>query len=155
MQDRDGDMGPYATWWSSHFYFFNVQEDKISQYNTWKELELKLHHKYCTEPTKFDIHHYAMKYEAAKTTYKLKLLIERQTSPLSPPKDAPPCKDGFFHPSLVERPQAPTTTSHFRKAAGHITQSAASSVVNHSMPSANTTMMEIWQPNFPMASQPG
>jgi hypothetical protein len=99
MQDRDGDMGPYATWWSSHFNFFNAQEDKISQYNAWRELELKLRREYRTEPTKFDIHHYAMKYEAAKTTYELKLLIERQTSPLAPPKDAPSRKDGFFRPS--------------------------------------------------------
>ena len=52
MQDKDGDMGSYAIWWSSHFNFFNVQEDKISQYNAWKDLELKLHREYQTEPTK-------------------------------------------------------------------------------------------------------
>ena len=28
MQDKDGDMGPYASWWSAHFNFFNSQEDK-------------------------------------------------------------------------------------------------------------------------------
>jgi hypothetical protein len=100
MQDRDGDMGPYATWWSSHFNFFNTQEDKISQYSAWKELELKLRREYRTEPTKFDINHYAMKYEAAKNTYELKLLIEKQNTPHAPPgppKDVPPRKDGFFH----------------------------------------------------------
>ena len=100
MQDCDGDMGPYATWWSSHFNFFNSQEDKISQYNAWKELELKLRREYRTEPTKFDINHYAMKYEAAKNTYELKLLIEKQNTLHAPPnlKDAPPRtgKDGFF-----------------------------------------------------------
>jgi hypothetical protein len=64
MQDRDGDSGPYATWWSNHFNFFNTQEDKITQYNAWKDLELKLRHEYRTEPTKFDITHYAMKHEA-------------------------------------------------------------------------------------------
>ena len=40
MQDRDSDTGPYASWWSSHFNFFNMQEDKITQYHAWKELEL-------------------------------------------------------------------------------------------------------------------
>ena len=80
MQDRDCDMGPYTTWWSSHFNFFNAQEDKRSQYNAWKDLELKLRREYRTEPTKFDIHHYAMKYEAAKTTYEIKLFFFRQTN---------------------------------------------------------------------------
>ena len=103
LQDRDGDMGPYTTWWSSHFNFFNAQEDKITQYNAWKELELKLHHEYWTEPTKFDINHYTMKYKAAKMTYELKLLIEKQyLFPSAPLKDAPPPshKDGFFHHSF-------------------------------------------------------
>ena len=95
MQDKDGDLGPYATWWSSHFNFFNSQEDKISQYQAWKELELKLRREYRTEPTKFDTNHYAMKYEAAKSTYELKLLIEKQHLPPIPPKDFPPRKDGF------------------------------------------------------------
>ena len=99
MQDRDGDMGPYATWWSSHFNFFNSQEDKISQYNAWKELELKLRREYRTEPTKFDINHYAMKYEAAKNTYELKLLIEKNNLSTVPPKDAPPRKETAFRPS--------------------------------------------------------
>jgi hypothetical protein len=101
MQDRDGDMGPYATWWSSHFNFFNSQEDKISQYNAWKDLELKLRREYRTEPTKFDVNHYAMKYEAAKTTYELKLLIEKQNPSLAPPAtgSAPPRRDGPFRPS--------------------------------------------------------
>lgn len=96
MQDCDGDMGPYASWWSSHFNFFNVQEDKISQYSAWKELELKLRREYRTEPTKFDVNRYAMKYEAAKNTYELKLLIEKKNTPQAPPKDAPPRRDGFF-----------------------------------------------------------
>ena len=103
MQDKDGDLGTYAAWWSSHFNFFNTQEDKITQYNAWKELELKLRREYRTEPTKFDISHYAMKYEAAKMAYELKLLIERQypasgsSTSATPPKDAPPgnSKDGF------------------------------------------------------------
>ena len=99
LQDKDGDMGPYATWWSSHFNFFNAQEDKISQYNAWKELELKLRREYRTEPTKFDINHYAMKYEAAKTTYELKLLIERNNQPTASSKDAIPRKETAFHPS--------------------------------------------------------
>ena len=100
MQDRDGDMGPYATWWSSHFNFFNAQEDKITQYNAWKDLELKLRREYRTEPTKFDINHYAMKYEATKTTYELKILIEKQNPTIpAPPKDGSSHKDGFFHPS--------------------------------------------------------
>ena len=98
MQDRDGDTGPYASWWSSHFNFFNTQEDKITQYNAWKELELKLRREYRTEPTKFDIHHYAMKYEAAKTTYEIKLLIlEKQNTPSTSLnlKDTPPRGVGF------------------------------------------------------------
>ncbi|KAF8805930.1 hypothetical protein BYT27DRAFT_7103438, partial [Phlegmacium glaucopus] len=41
MQDRDGNAGSYARWWSSHFNFFNSQEDKITQYDAWKDLELK------------------------------------------------------------------------------------------------------------------
>ena len=103
MQDKDGDMGPYATWWSSHFNFFNSQEDKISQYNAWKELELKLRREYRTEPTKFDINHYAMKYEAAKTTYELKLLIEKQNLPPAlpfVPRDGPSRGGGLFRTSL-------------------------------------------------------
>ena len=99
MQDKDGDMGPYATWWSSHFNFFNSQEDKISQYNAWKELELKLRREYRTEPTKFDVNHYAMKYEAAKNTYEIKLLIEKQNQPFVSSKDAPPRKETAFRPS--------------------------------------------------------
>ena len=102
MQDKDGDTGPYANWWSSHFNFFNAQEDKISQYNAWKELELKLRREYRTEPTKFDTNHYAMKYESAKSTYELRLLIEKQYTPPgppAPPKDIPPRKDGFFRSS--------------------------------------------------------
>jgi hypothetical protein len=99
MQDKYGDMGPYATWWSSHFSFFNAQEDKISQYNAWKDLELRLRREYRTEPTKFDINHYAMKYEAAKTTYELKLLIEKQNPPPNFPKDTLPRKDGPSRPS--------------------------------------------------------
>ena len=97
-QDKDGDTGPYAAWWSSHFNFFNAQEDKISQYNAWKELELKLQREYRTEPTKFDINHYAMKYEAAKNTYELKLLIEKQNPPTHFSKDGPTCRDNFFRP---------------------------------------------------------
>ena len=106
MQDKDGDMGPYASWWSAHFSFFNAQEDKISQYNAWKELKLRLRQEYRTELTKFDINHYAMKYEAAKTTYELKLLIKRQNPlPNIPPKEGPPCKDGFFRqPSQGGKP---------------------------------------------------
>ena len=99
MQDKDGDMGPYAAWWSSHFNFFNSQEDKITQYNAWKDLELKLRCEYRTEPTKFDVNHYAMKYEAAKSTYELKLLIEKMNPSPAPPKDAPPHKEGPFRPS--------------------------------------------------------
>ena len=98
MQDKDGDMGPYATWWSSHFNFFNSQEDKITQYNAWKELELKLRREYRTEPTKFDINHYAMKYEAAKSTYELRLLIEKQNPPTVPSRDTSTRRDGFFRP---------------------------------------------------------
>ena len=99
LQDRDGDMGPYASWWSSHFNFFNAQEDKISQYNAWKDLELKLRREYRTKPTKFDMNHYAMKYEAAKSTYELRLLIEKQNLPPANPKDVFPRKDAFFRPS--------------------------------------------------------
>ena len=99
MQDRDGDTGPYAVWWSSHFNFFNAQEDKISQYNAWKDLELKLRREYRTEPTKFNINHYAMKYEAAKTTYELKLLIERQNPSPASSKDNSTRRDGSFRPS--------------------------------------------------------
>ena len=36
MQDKDGDTGDYACWWSSHFKFFHAQEDKINQYEAWK-----------------------------------------------------------------------------------------------------------------------
>jgi hypothetical protein len=91
-------MGPYATWWSSHFNFFNMQEDKISQYDAWKELELKLRREYRTEPTKFDITHYAMKYEASKTTHELRLLIEKQNHLPIAPKDPSTRKDSFFRP---------------------------------------------------------
>lgn len=99
MQDKDGDMGPYASWWSSHFNFFNAQEDKISQYNAWKELELKLRREYRTEPTKFDVNHYAMKYEAAKNTYEIKMLIEKQNPAAISSKEAPPRKENAFRPS--------------------------------------------------------
>jgi len=78
MQDKYGDKGDYSQWWSSHFNFFNAQEDKISQYEAWKGLELKLRREYRTEPTKFDINYYATRYEAAKTTYELKSLIDKQ-----------------------------------------------------------------------------
>ena len=79
MQDKDGNNGEYARWWSAHFKFFHTQEDKITQYEAWKDLDLKLRREYRTEPTKFDMNHYAMKYEAAKTTYELKALIKDQT----------------------------------------------------------------------------
>ena len=92
-------MGPYASWWSSHFNFFNAQEDKITQYNAWKDLELKLHCEYRTEPSKFDINHYAMKYETVKTTYELKLLIEKQTFPVSQ-KDILPHREGSSQSSF-------------------------------------------------------
>jgi hypothetical protein len=110
---KDGDMGPYATWWSSHFNFFNVQEDKISQYNAWKDLELKLRREYRTEPTKFDINHYAMKYEAAKTMYELKLLIDKRDTFSTFFKDAlaPPHKDGF-RPSSGSRGGQYFTLTH-------------------------------------------
>lgn len=78
MQDKDGNNGEYARWWSAHFRFFHTQEDKISQYEAWKELELKLRREYRTEPTKFDVNHYATKYEAAKTGFELKALIREQ-----------------------------------------------------------------------------
>jgi hypothetical protein len=78
MQDRFGDKGDYAQWWSSHFNFFNTQDDKISQYDAWKGLEFKLRQEYRTEPTKFDIAYYATRYEAAKQTHELKLLIDKQ-----------------------------------------------------------------------------
>lgn len=81
MQDKFGDKGDYAQWWSSHFNFFNTQEDKINQYEAWKGLELKLRREYRTEPTKFDINYYATRYEAAKTTYELKSLIDKQHNP--------------------------------------------------------------------------
>ena len=101
LQDKDGDDGPYTNWWASHFSFFNAQEDKITKYNAWKELELKLRREYRTEPTKFDTQHYATKYEAAKTTYELKqFILETQSNSGSSvfPKDAPPRKD-FPRPS--------------------------------------------------------
>ena len=104
MQDKDGDTGAYATWWSSHFHFFNSQEDKITQYNAWKDLELKLRREYRTEPTKFDINHYAMKYEAAKTTYELKLLIDKQNPPPTHSRDGPPRKDNSRPSFRVGRP---------------------------------------------------
>ena len=79
--------------------FFNAQEDKITQYNTWKDLELKLCREYRTKPTKFDIDHYAMKYKTAKTTHELKLLIEKQTFPVSQ-KDILPSREGSSRSSF-------------------------------------------------------
>ena len=115
MQDKDGDMGAYASWWSSHFNFFNSQEDKITQYGAWKDLELKLRREYRTEATKFDISHYAMKYEAAKMAYEIKQLMEKQytTSASMSSKDAPPrtFKDGF-RPSSGGRGGKNSSDSH-------------------------------------------
>ena len=93
MQDKDGDAGEYARWWSAHFKFFHAQEDKISQYEAWKDLDLKLRREYRTEPTKFDVNHYATKYEAAKTTFEIKALIKEQTLSV---RDFPHRKDNAF-----------------------------------------------------------
>jgi hypothetical protein len=95
MQDKFGDKGDYAQWWSSHFNFFNTQEDKINQYEAWKGLELKLRREYRTEPTKFDINYYATRYEAAKTNYELKSLIDKQQNPhANSYKDRTPYRGG-------------------------------------------------------------
>jgi hypothetical protein len=75
-------------------FFFHAQEDKISQYEAWKDLDLKLRREYRTEPTKFNINHYAAKYEAAKTTFELKALIKKQT--LNGVKDLPYRRDNSY-----------------------------------------------------------
>jgi hypothetical protein len=94
MQDKDGDNGEYTHWWSAHFKFFHAQEDKISQYEAWKDLDLKLRCEYWTEPTKFNINYYAAKYEAAKTTFELKALIKEQM--LNGVKDSPYCRSNSY-----------------------------------------------------------
>jgi hypothetical protein len=109
MQDKDGDNGEYARWWSAHFKFFHAQEDKISQYEAWKDLDLKLRCEYRTEPTRFDINHYAAKYEAMKTTFELKALIKEQT--LNGVKDFPYRRDDAHRqPYRSARPAGPSTT---------------------------------------------
>jgi hypothetical protein len=109
MQDKDGDNGEYARWWSAHFKFFHAQEDKISQYEAWKDLDLKLRREYRTEPTKFDINHYAAKYEAAKTTFELKALIKEQT--LNGVRDFPYRRDNSYRQSYRGgRFMGPSTT---------------------------------------------
>ena len=60
----------------------------------------------------------------------------------------------LFDPLVVGRLPA-TTTSNFRRAADHITQSAASYVVNSIMPLANITTTPARQRNLPTVSKPG
>ena len=105
MQDKDGDNGDYARWWSSHFKFFHAQEDKISQYDAWKDLDLKLRREYRTEPTKFDVHHYATKYEAAKTAFEIKALIN---------KDLPQRKDNAYRQPYRGGKPSSSSTSQLR-----------------------------------------
>ena len=112
MQDTDGDNGLYARWWADHFKFFHAQEDKIGQYEAWKDLELKLRREYRTEPTKFDVNHYAMKYEAAKTTYELKALIREQT--LNGVKDLPYRRDNNYRQPYRGGKFTDPSTNQFR-----------------------------------------
>jgi hypothetical protein len=112
MQNKDGDNGEYAHWCSDHFKFFHAQEDKISQYEAWKDLDLKLRREYRTEPTKFDINHYATKYEVAKTTFELKALIKEQT--LNGVKDFPYQRDNPYHQLFCGGKTASPSATQFR-----------------------------------------
>ena len=112
MQDKDGNNGLYARWWADHFKFFHTQEDKISQYEAWKDLDLKLRREYRTEPTKFDVNHYATKYEAVKTTYELKSLIKEQT--LNSVKDLPYRRDNNYRQPHRGGKSAGSSNTQFR-----------------------------------------
>ena len=120
MQDKDGDNGLYAHWWADHFNFFHVQEDKISQYEAWKELDLKLRREYRTGPTKFDVNHYAAKYETAKTTFELKALIKEQT--LNGVKDLPFRRDNTYRQPFHGGRFAGPPTTNFRDTRNPSTQ---------------------------------
>ena len=54
---------------TSNFLMYRCQEDKISQYEAWKEVDFKLRCEYRTKPIKLDMNHYATKYKATKTTF--------------------------------------------------------------------------------------
>ncbi|KAK0496458.1 hypothetical protein EDD18DRAFT_1353210 [Armillaria luteobubalina] len=52
--DKEGDEGPYATFWGLHFGFFNGLQDKIEDFPAWRLLEEKHHRKYCSRPMIFN-----------------------------------------------------------------------------------------------------
>ena len=99
------------------------------------------------------MNHYAMKYEAAKMTYELKLLIEKQALRTVPLKEVPSRKDSFFRPS---------SGSLGGKGPGdHRPPFHQGSRQHHpvccilcGMPLADTTATEIQQQNSLMASKP-
>lgn len=144
-QDKNGDNSEYAHWWAVHFYLFIFysQEDKISQYEAWKDLDLRLRREFWTEPTKFDMNHYATKYEAAKTIFELKALIKEQT--LNGVKDLP---------YLLRHLQfSSSSLRYFRQAASHLTQPATSSVVRMATQSGDTMAMASPHSSSLMANQ--
>ncbi|KAK0194801.1 hypothetical protein F5146DRAFT_1132190 [Armillaria mellea] len=61
-QDSQGPTGPYATWWLNHFGFFSRQHDKVKNYLTWSQLELKEQLNYQSLPTTFDVMYYVQEY---------------------------------------------------------------------------------------------
>jgi hypothetical protein len=122
MQDKDGDNGEYTHWWSAHFKFFYALEDKISQYEAWKDLDLKLKREYQTEPTKFDINHYAAKYKAAKTTFELKALIKEQT--LNGVRGSPYRRDNSYRQSYRGGRFTGPSTTQFRDTQNPLAQSS-------------------------------
>ncbi|KAJ7579843.1 hypothetical protein C8J56DRAFT_739521, partial [Mycena floridula] len=64
-RDKDGDLGPYASFWKLHRAFFDSQEDKIEMFPFWKEVERDLRRQYISQPTKFDVQYYVTKYDRA------------------------------------------------------------------------------------------
>ncbi|KAK0491738.1 hypothetical protein EDD18DRAFT_1012679, partial [Armillaria luteobubalina] len=58
-RNKEGDKGPYATFWGLHFGFFNGLQDKIEDFPAWRPLEEKRRRKYHSRPTIFNREHYA------------------------------------------------------------------------------------------------
>ncbi|KAK0489988.1 hypothetical protein EDD18DRAFT_1358973 [Armillaria luteobubalina] len=52
--DKEGDEGPYTTFWGLHFGFFNGLQDKIEDFPAWCLLEEKRRRKYRSRPTIFN-----------------------------------------------------------------------------------------------------
>ncbi|KAJ7590036.1 hypothetical protein C8J56DRAFT_751445, partial [Mycena floridula] len=67
FRDKEGDSGPYASFWKLHRAFFDSQEDKIEMFPFWKEVQRGLQRQYISQPTKFDVQYYVTKYVLTQT----------------------------------------------------------------------------------------